>query len=237
MASPQLESGYARISHELLQAIARARLKPAPRAILDCIIAHTYGWKRKEAAISLDAFVAWTGYSQRTCRDAINSLARCRMITWRNHQKPRIFGVQKDYEKWKLPEHAANKVAGTSGKLGCRVLQRKKKEEISREGEKRETWLTPFDKLWQDQFGAHLPFGQAANYLDPLVKEHSLAKTVAHFREWLPLQDPQYVSLARFAATFGSWDPEKVKQRQREKNKSDPLAELVKANQEASKAI
>jgi hypothetical protein len=70
----------------------------------------------------------------------------------------------------------------------------------------KDTWLTPFADAWKARFGGKLSFGIAAKELAPLVKEHGEAET---FRRWgLFLADAsgQYVSIPRFASTFGEWD-------------------------------
>ncbi len=102
MASPQVENGYAPISQELLQALARARLKATTRAVVDCIVSMTYGWHRKTAPIALDFFVDWTGYPKITIRRSLRELFDRKMIkVWNG--KPASYAIQKDYDRW-IPE-------------------------------------------------------------------------------------------------------------------------------------
>jgi phage replication O-like protein O len=99
MASPQVENGYAPISQELLQAIARARLRASTRAVLDCVVAQTYGWGRKVAPISLEFFVEWTSFSTSTVQRALRELYDRKIVLAQNN-RPVLYKVQKDYDQW-----------------------------------------------------------------------------------------------------------------------------------------
>jgi len=100
VASPQKENGYTPTAHELLQAIALARLRPAERAVIDCIARHTYGWNRKSAQISRRQFADWTHYSERQVGRALGELEAANMIWADRTTRPTTWGIQKDYDLW-----------------------------------------------------------------------------------------------------------------------------------------
>ncbi len=106
MASPQLEDGHVRVAHELYQAIARARLAGAPRACLDCIISKTYGWGKKEAPITHQQFMDWTGYAPTAVRESL-ALLRSRRIVKSRNKRPVTWSMNKDYEQWLDGAHSA----------------------------------------------------------------------------------------------------------------------------------
>lgn len=116
MASPQLEDGHVRVAHELYQAIARARLAGAPRACLDCIIAHTYGWGKKEAPISHHDFMEWTGYAIKSVRTSL-TLLRARNIISSKNTRPVQWSLNKDYEGWLDGSTGVNSDDPTGGQL------------------------------------------------------------------------------------------------------------------------
>lgn len=100
MASPQVEDGFAKVARELLKAIARARLSPAERACVDCVIDATYGWNRKWASISRQDFIEYTGYSYRQLKRALVRLRERDIIEAQTDARPIRYRVQKDYERW-----------------------------------------------------------------------------------------------------------------------------------------
>jgi len=221
MASPQIENGYLRLAHDLVQAIARAQLKPAESSCLLCIADNTYGWNRKTAPLALSFFCEWTGYSLSVVRRALRGLLDRNIITAKRG-RPVSYGVQKDYEKWRAEvvptggQHAemTSKMSPRGNNLvvptGGQQLRKKKEEKNIPE---RNTWLTPYATEWQDRYGGKMEFGIAAKYLKPLHDEHGPEKTLAHFKNFIEQTEATFVSYPRFAQTFGSWNPNKNKGR------------------------
>jgi hypothetical protein len=105
-------------------------------------------------------------------------------------------------------------------------------EIISNAGEERETWLTDYNDIWKAAYGGNLPFGAAAKYLREAEKELGREKSLANFREFCK-QDVKFLgkpagALAKFAATCGSWTPQK---------KRNPEAERIERLQQASQVV
>lgn len=72
-------------------------------------------------------------------------------------------------------------------------------------GKKRETWLTPYRDAWFARFGGEPDYGIFARYLKPLDAQHGPAVVAPALTAFLDKTEAQYVSLPRFAATFGVW--------------------------------
>lgn len=71
------------------------------------------------------------------------------------------------------------------------------------------TWLTPYWDVWLEVYGkeSEPPAGILAKNLAPLDKKHGVAVVLPRWRRYLKATDPQYVSVPKFAQTFGSWKP------------------------------
>jgi len=70
------------------------------------------------------------------------------------------------------------------------------------------TWLSPFAAVWHGQYpDAPVPFKQLARFLAPLAKAHTPERITAELSGYLQKTPPQFLNLAKFAATFGSWTP------------------------------
>lgn len=75
------------------------------------------------------------------------------------------------------------------------------------------TWLSAPASVWRRQFpDAPVPFKMLARYLAPLTKVAPTERIVAELAAYLRKTPPQYLNLAKFAATFGGWaTPEPVR--------------------------
>jgi hypothetical protein len=69
----------------------------------------------------------------------------------------------------------------------------------------RETWLTPYVLLWRGFMGGDPPMGIMAKALRMLHEKHGPENVHAAMRRYLLDTEPEYVSLPRFASTFGVW--------------------------------
>lgn len=107
MANPQKENGFTPIANELLEALMKFRPPAEKRAIFDSILRRTYGYGRKEAAISGDYFAQLTNINRRHVARAIKWLEQANMITATPAPRGRgsisTYAIQKDYDLWQLP--------------------------------------------------------------------------------------------------------------------------------------
>ena len=115
MANPQLENGYLRLSNELAEALARARLNGAQFRIVLTIARECYGRNggRKVAALSLMKMANRTGLDCRNVQREVNRLLRAGLLTRQPNGGRNLYGIQKDYERWQLP--SPRKLGGSAG--------------------------------------------------------------------------------------------------------------------------
>lgn len=112
MASPQKENGFTPIANELMEALCRTRIPGETRQVLDTILRKTYGWNKKQDAISLSQFTQATGLSKVHTRQAIVKLISMNIITEKGkgvtekgNEIGQVYEFNKDYDNWKpLPK-------------------------------------------------------------------------------------------------------------------------------------
>lgn len=76
----------------------------------------------------------------------------------------------------------------------------------------RGNWLGPYCEEWLVVYpGSVLPGGMMARYLRPLDVQHGVAVARRHLGNYLRSTPPDFISLARFAATFSAWDHIRVR--------------------------
>jgi len=222
-----LEKGHVRIANELVTHIAKAHLSGPERACLDCIIYQTYGWNRKMAPIAGTFFVDFTGYSRKTCYNAVQILFKRNIILRNSKKRPLLYGVQKDYEKWvELSQQVANslpskvatplptKVANSLPSTATPVCHQKNKNQepvkTFAEDELHKTWLTPYLEMakkhrWRPSAG------KLAKYLSGPHKEFGADDTLKRWALFLKQTKADFYSPALFAERVERFSPEKVR--------------------------
>ena len=68
------------------------------------------------------------------------------------------------------------------------------------------TWLTPFFDLWESKLGGEPPGGESAAALKRLVDKHGQETVLQHLERYLDGVEPKYLSISKFAQTFGTWN-------------------------------
>lgn len=102
MASPQTEDGYTKIANELLDALIAYRLPGEQRQCLDVIFRKTYGYQKKQDAISLSQFVNMTGLKKPAVCRAIAGLLSKKIITIikKDNAPAHVYEIVKDFTTW-----------------------------------------------------------------------------------------------------------------------------------------
>lgn len=107
MASPQVENGFIKIAIELIEAFARTRLSGREWQVLMALLRKTWGWEKKEDAISLSQFSKMTGISSCHCADILTSLEEKKVIKKLDITYPkngtrniRKYKFNKNYNEW-----------------------------------------------------------------------------------------------------------------------------------------
>lgn len=103
MPDVQVEHGYTRIAHPILEALALAPFNAAQLKVLLVVIRETYGWQQKDAAISYTRLEAATGLHRDTVRNALRSLIRegvVIVVREATFSEPAVYRLQKDPHRW-----------------------------------------------------------------------------------------------------------------------------------------
>jgi phage replication O-like protein O len=102
MSSPQVENGFVRIATELQRELCRFRIPGEARQVFDAILLKTYGFNKKEDAISLSQLADMTGLqTSEVCR-ALRKLVSMNLIGKKASSSMNIWQVNKHYHEWKV---------------------------------------------------------------------------------------------------------------------------------------
>lgn len=110
MANPQLEDGYTRIAHEIVEALARCAPGHGEMQVLWTVLRKTYGWNKKEDELSIGQIADATGLSRRMAIYCLQNLEAKRMITITRKRGRGIkneinsIGFQKNTDLWLVQE-------------------------------------------------------------------------------------------------------------------------------------
>ncbi len=105
MANPQCENGYIRFASELWEAICKIRIPGEARQVFDFIARKTYGYNKRDDAISLSQFVLNTGITKPNVCQALTKLREMNLITQKDNDIANVYSINKDFQTWKpLPK-------------------------------------------------------------------------------------------------------------------------------------
>lgn len=116
MSNPQVENGYTRVANEIFEALARIRIPGEARQILDVVLRKTYGFNKKEDAISLSQFCLSTGMRKGDVCRAKNkaiSMNMLKVVSKKANHIGNIYSINKDFSCW-IP--LAKKLRGVAKK-------------------------------------------------------------------------------------------------------------------------
>ncbi|MBV6514254.1 MAG: hypothetical protein FMNOHCHN_03844 [Ignavibacteriaceae bacterium] len=109
--TPQLENGHLCIANELVDQFQNLHLSGNEWMVLWVIIRKTWGWKKKQDAISLSVFSKLTGLSRVSCHEALKNLLLKMVIVVNNDNLISVYSINKHYSTWTVTRN------GNSGKL------------------------------------------------------------------------------------------------------------------------
>lgn len=112
MASPQKENGYTAIANEIMDALGGIRIPGEARQALDIIFRRTYGWNKKQTAISLEQFAEVTHQNKPHVVNSLKKLFEMNLITEKGNAVTekgnsicKVYEINKDFDTWKpLPK-------------------------------------------------------------------------------------------------------------------------------------
>lgn len=97
MASPQLENGYTKIAHEIIEKLITVKMSGTEWQYVMCIIRKTYGFQKKEDWITNSQVVKMTGLKKERVSEAKGRLMARNIVT----EKRNKISFQKDWEQWR----------------------------------------------------------------------------------------------------------------------------------------
>ena len=166
MASPQNENGYTMIANELYdEGLLKYQFTLRELKIVLTVIRFSYGFKRKDAELSVRFISNATGIKFHHISNSIKSLQEKNILILlesNNHKQGRKLKLNKDYEAWKLQSspkgNSSQKSNGIVPKrVTVRVPKRVTKKENNKENINKYT-VEDFEKFW-----AIFPNGELGN--------------------------------------------------------------------------
>ena len=110
MANPQTENGHLRIANEIWEHLITSGLSASEFPVVMLVIRKTWGWKKKDAPISLSEFHSMTKLPERTVAHALRKLTGKNILirfVGGGRGNPSKWGLNKDWETWKTVQPIA----------------------------------------------------------------------------------------------------------------------------------
>ncbi|QXJ39555.1 Bacteriophage replication protein O [Parageobacillus caldoxylosilyticus] len=105
MADVQLEHGYTKIANEILERLALTKLSPTQFRLILVIWRYTYGFNRKDHAMSLSFLAEATGVHKQRVKQELDKLIESNIIIVTEEgtfSKSRKLAFNKNYDTWRL---------------------------------------------------------------------------------------------------------------------------------------
>ena len=106
MANPQREDGHIDIANEVAEAFFNRRISGREWQLIWVILRKTWGWNKKMDVISKSQFADLTGIPRQKCQELLKGLEKKNIIkqgvTQKGNRGITSYGINKDYEKWKV---------------------------------------------------------------------------------------------------------------------------------------
>jgi len=101
--SPQKENGYTPIAHQILGEIGRHGLNGTQRGIIDQLWRYTYGFKRKEATLSLSFLASALDKTKKHIDKELSMLIARNVVIVVSDEpnRTRVLRFNKDFDSWK----------------------------------------------------------------------------------------------------------------------------------------
>ncbi|KHF33433.1 Bacteriophage replication protein O [Paenibacillus sp. P1XP2] len=107
MANPQLEDGFTRVAHRILEEIATRKLNATQFRIIMIIWRYTYGFQRKDHDFALKFLQQTTQLPESTIKRETSALIRAKVLVVTQKETsntPRKLAFNKNYDEWDIPK-------------------------------------------------------------------------------------------------------------------------------------
>ena len=102
MASPQIEHGYTRIAHELLEAVSKKVVDPNHLRIMLFIMRLTYGFHKKVTITYYKSLATQLNFTEDEIKTLLTQMEFLGLIlyTYDKDSKQCVVGIEKDHDQW-----------------------------------------------------------------------------------------------------------------------------------------
>ncbi|MFU1797631.1 replication protein [Paenibacillus azoreducens] len=107
MANPQIEAGYTRVAHQILEEIATRKLNATQFRIIMIIWRYTYGFQRKDHDFALTFLQQTTRLPESSIKRETSALIKAKVLIVTQKEtsaKPRRLSFNKNYDQWDIPK-------------------------------------------------------------------------------------------------------------------------------------
>ncbi len=181
MASPQLENGYTKIAHEIIEHLVTVKMSGTEWQYVMCIIRKTYGWGKKEDWITNSQIVDMTGLKKERVSEAKSRLLERNIIT-ENRNK---ICIQKDWESWIELRKSVTKITEKRNSLlrkSVHTIDTNTKDNISDKSQKDMGWKQYNENAHSDDIPSIGDDGEIEKTEEKKLKEQN--EKVTALIEW-----------------------------------------------------
>jgi len=100
MSSPQLEDGYTRFAHELLESIMFNDFSKREMKLILAIARKTYGWHKKWDRIDLGQFCGMTNLKKNHISTTLKDLVEKNVVLKHSEKRVSFYAINKNYSEW-----------------------------------------------------------------------------------------------------------------------------------------
>ena len=112
MANPQIENGFTKIANELLTELSK-KFPDNKAKLFFCILRNTYGWNRKEAALTLSRLATETGIMRHHIPGLLKTLEQSKFIEITKMNSGNLISIQKNHDCWGVTNSGSTKIGTT----------------------------------------------------------------------------------------------------------------------------
>lgn len=108
----QLENGFTRLANEILEHIAKTKLNGSQFRIVMAIFRFTYGFNRKEHAMSISFLAEATDMAKRQVQRELTTLIEAgiiKVVQEATHSSPAVLSFNKYFDQWRLNSQQTTK--------------------------------------------------------------------------------------------------------------------------------
>jgi phage replication O-like protein O len=190
VAKPQLENGHTRIANEILDAFCQNFPGGSDAQVLLAIIRKTYGWNKKEDAISISQLEEITFLCRRTIINSLQNLEAKQMIVIKRERgrgkvnQINVISLQKNYDFWVVQRKSSQyekQLQKQRLKYQQQVVQRnegsaKKQEKVVQRNDKKDKIFAPTKETIQKKL-----YKRKGGFSNVLLTEEEYQKLIERF--------------------------------------------------------